>query len=173
MTTTNINTGVNSLPAKVVAALNADNLNVIRVYSYSSTYWNGEQTTAFIIIAETTESRLLLLSCTEAVPCLACVFTPDDRRKSFPADELDTLIKRAESLAGETETATNTETTMTTTDTNNVTIAITNELNARKDKSAWSKAVTAYALELVETLDNWDNQPENVSELREMMLNGA
>ncbi len=50
---------------------------------------------------------------------------------------------------------------------------IAQQLNARKDKSAWSKAVTAYALELVETLDNWDNQPENVSELREMMLNGA
>ena len=126
MANSNINTGVNSLPTKVVAALNADNLNVIRVYSYSFTYWNGEQTTAFIIIAETTESRLLLLSCTEAVLCLACVFTPDDRRKSFPADELDPLIKRAESLAGvtettptnpETETTTNTETTMTTTDT--------------------------------------------------------
>lgn len=47
------------------------------------------------------------------------------------------------------------------------------QLNARRDKSAWSKAVTAYALELVDTLDNWDKQPESVAELREMMLNGA
>lgn len=50
---------------------------------------------------------------------------------------------------------------------------IAQQLNAHNDKSAWSKAVTAYALELVETLDNWDKQPENIAELREMMLNGA
>lgn len=63
---------------------------------------------------------------------------------------------------------------MTTTNINTgVNSFIAQQLNTRKDKSAWSKAVTAYALELVETLDNWDNQPENFSELREMMLNGA
>ena len=55
----------------------------------------------------------------------------------------------------------------------NVTTAIANELNTRNDKSAWDKAVTAYALELVEILDNWERQPASVSELREMMLNGA
>lgn len=51
--------------------------------------------------------------------------------------------------------------------------AITNELNARNDKSAWNKAVTTYALELVETLDGWGKQAASVAELREMMLNGA
>lgn len=50
---------------------------------------------------------------------------------------------------------------------------IAQQLNAHNDKSAWGKAVTAYALELVETLDNWDKQPESVAELRKMMLNGA
>ncbi len=50
---------------------------------------------------------------------------------------------------------------------------IASSLSARNDKSAWSKAVTAYALELVETLDNWDKQPESVGELREMLLSGA
>lgn len=50
---------------------------------------------------------------------------------------------------------------------------IAQQLNARNDKSTWSKAITAYALELVETLDNRDKQPEGVAELHEMMLNGA
>ena len=50
---------------------------------------------------------------------------------------------------------------------------IAQQLNAHNDKSAWNKAVTAYALELVETLDNWDKQSENIAELREMLLNGA
>lgn len=45
---------------------------------------------------------------------------------------------------------------MTTTNINTgVNSFIAQQLNTRKDKSAWSKAVTAYALELVETLDNW------------------
>ena len=92
----------------------------------------------------------------------------------FKANRPNVKIDIETPATPETETTTNTETAMTTTDTtNNVTTAITNELNARNDKSTWSKAVTAYALELVETLDNWDKQPESVAELREMMLNGA
>lgn len=50
---------------------------------------------------------------------------------------------------------------------------IINELDARKDRSAWNKGVTLYAIELAESLDNWDKQPESVAELREMLLNGA
>ena len=55
----------------------------------------------------------------------------------------------------------------------NVIVAITTELNARSDISAWNKAVTAYALELIESLDGWGKQPASVAELRKMMLNGA
>lgn len=55
----------------------------------------------------------------------------------------------------------------------NISAAIIAELNQRKDRSAWDKAVTAYAIELAERLDGWDKQPENVSELKEMTLNGA
>lgn len=51
--------------------------------------------------------------------------------------------------------------------------AIIAELNTRKDRSAWDKGVTEYATELAESLDNWDNQPESIEELHEMMLNGA
>lgn len=51
--------------------------------------------------------------------------------------------------------------------------AIIAELNTRNDRGAWSKAVTDYAIELAESLDDWDKQPESVAELREMMLNGA
>ena len=52
--------------------------------------------------------------------------------------------------------------------------AIIAELNTRKDRSAWDKGVTEYAVELTESLENWDNkQPESVAELRKMMLNGA
>lgn len=51
--------------------------------------------------------------------------------------------------------------------------AIIAELNTRKDRSAWDKGVREYAIELAESLDNWDKQPESVAELREMMLNGA
>lgn len=47
------------------------------------------------------------------------------------------------------------------------------ELQQRKDRSAWNKGVTAYAIELAETLDNWGKQPASVSELREMLFNGA
>lgn len=50
---------------------------------------------------------------------------------------------------------------------------IASQLNNRLDRSAWDKAVTAYALELVETLYNWDKQPASVAELRDMLLNGA
>lgn len=66
---------------------------------------------------------------------------------------------------------TNTPTTMNANET--ISAAIIAELNTRKDRSAWNKGVTEYATELAESLDNWDKQPENVAELREMMLNGA
>lgn len=56
---------------------------------------------------------------------------------------------------------------------NNISTAIIAELEARKDRSAWSKAVTDYAIELAESLDGWDKQPVNVSELEKMLLNGA
>lgn len=55
----------------------------------------------------------------------------------------------------------------------NLSASIIAELETRKDRSAWDKSVTAYAVELVESLDNWDKQPESVAELREMLLNGA
>lgn len=54
-----------------------------------------------------------------------------------------------------------------------VSAAIIAELNTRKNRSAWDKGVTEYAVELAESLNNWDKQPENVAELREMLLNGA
>lgn len=50
---------------------------------------------------------------------------------------------------------------------------IASQLNHRNDRSAWGKAVTLYALELVETLDDWGKQPASVAELRDMLLNGA
>lgn len=53
------------------------------------------------------------------------------------------------------------------------TTAILDELNARKCRGVWDNAVNAYAVELVESLDDWDKQPENIAELREMLLNGA
>lgn len=53
------------------------------------------------------------------------------------------------------------------------TTAILDELNARKCRGTWDNAVNAYAVELVESLDDWDKQPESVEELREMLLNGA
>lgn len=51
--------------------------------------------------------------------------------------------------------------------------AILDELNTRKCRGAWDNAVNAYAVELAESLGNWDKQPESVAELREMLLNGA
>ena len=66
---------------------------------------------------------------------------------------------------------TNTPSTMNAKET--ISTAIIAELNTRKDRSAWNKGVTEYAIELAESLDNWDKQPEGVAELREMMLNGA
>ena len=50
---------------------------------------------------------------------------------------------------------------------------IVKDLEARKDRSAWNKGVTKYAVELAESLNNWDKQPESVAELRKMLLNGA
>lgn len=54
---------------------------------------------------------------------------------------------------------------------------MTAELEARKDRSAWSKGVNAYALEFVETLDERaeyeGRNPETVAECKEWMLNGA
>ena len=54
---------------------------------------------------------------------------------------------------------------------------ITAELEARKDRSAWDKGVNAYALELVEELEERaayeGRNPEPGKECREWMLNGA
>lgn len=51
------------------------------------------------------------------------------------------------------------------------------ELEARKDRSAWDRGVTAYALELVDELEGLaayeGRNPENGKECREWMLNGA
>lgn len=54
---------------------------------------------------------------------------------------------------------------------------LTAELEARKDRSAWNKGVTVYALELVEELRERaayeGRNPEPGKECREWMLNGA
>ena len=54
---------------------------------------------------------------------------------------------------------------------------MTAELESRKDRSAWNKGVTVYALELVENLreaaEYNERDPRNVAECREWMLNGA
>lgn len=54
---------------------------------------------------------------------------------------------------------------------------ITANLEARKDRSAWDKGVTMYALELVENLEERatyeGRNPEPGKECREWMLNGA
>lgn len=54
---------------------------------------------------------------------------------------------------------------------------VASELEARKDRSAWSKGVTVYALELVEELKERaayeGRNPEPGAECREWMLNGA
>ncbi len=51
------------------------------------------------------------------------------------------------------------------------------ELEARKDRSAWNKGVTLYAVELVEELEERakyeERNPEVGAECREWMLNGA
>lgn len=84
------------------------------------------------------------------------------------------------STLNETTPPTKNRTTMKTTTTpatmnakETISAAIIAELNTRNDKSAWDKGVTEYAIELTESLDNWDKQPESVSELREMLLKGA
>ena len=55
--------------------------------------------------------------------------------------------------------------------------AIRAELEARKDRSAWNKAVTVYALEILETIEERSNyeghEPQNRAELRDYALNGA
>ena len=54
---------------------------------------------------------------------------------------------------------------------------VTSELEARKDRSAWNKGVTVYALELVDELKERaayeGRNPEPGKECREWMLNGA
>ena len=54
---------------------------------------------------------------------------------------------------------------------------MTKELEVRKDRSAWDKGVTMYALELVEELreraEYEGRNPEPGKECREWMLNGA
>ena len=55
--------------------------------------------------------------------------------------------------------------------------SIREELKARKDRSAWHRGVTAYALELVDTLAERaayeGRDPQNRKECRDWMLNGA
>lgn len=50
-------------------------------------------------------------------------------------------------------------------------------LEERKDRSAWDKGVTMYALELMESLQGAINynskEPETLTECKEMLLNGA
>lgn len=54
---------------------------------------------------------------------------------------------------------------------------INNNLNARDDRGAWEKGVTAYAFDLVEEIkeraEYEGRNPESEKELREWMLNGA
>lgn len=54
---------------------------------------------------------------------------------------------------------------------------MTAELETRKDRSAWDKGVTVYALELVEELKEAaaynGKDPETSKECKEIMLNGA
>ena len=47
-----------------------------------------------------------------------------------------------------------------------------NKLNERTDRSAWDKAVTLYACELVESLEV-EELPEDFAEFKALMLNGA
>ena len=47
-----------------------------------------------------------------------------------------------------------------------------NKLNERTDRSAWDKAVTLYACELVESLEV-EEIPEDFTEFKNLMLNGA
>ena len=47
-----------------------------------------------------------------------------------------------------------------------------NKLNERADRSAWDKAVTLYAYELVESLEV-EELPEDFTEFKSLMLNGA
>ena len=47
-----------------------------------------------------------------------------------------------------------------------------NKLNERTDRSAWDKAVTLYACELVESLEV-EELPEDFAEFKKLMLNGA
>lgn len=47
-----------------------------------------------------------------------------------------------------------------------------NKLNERTDRSAWDKAVTLYACELVESLEV-EELPEDFAEFKNLMLNGA
>lgn len=59
----------------------------------------------------------------------------------------------------------------------NILDKVTAELESRKDRSAWSKGVTVYALELLEELRGAiayeGRNPEPGKECREWMLNGA
>ena len=54
---------------------------------------------------------------------------------------------------------------------------IKKNLETRKDRSAWDKGVTVYALEMLddvaENIDYDGKEPETRSELKEMALNGA
>ena len=60
---------------------------------------------------------------------------------------------------------------------NNIYAKMTAELNSRKDRSAWNKGVTNYALDLVQELEERaayeGRDPEPGKECQEWMLNGA
>ena len=49
---------------------------------------------------------------------------------------------------------------------------IINKLNQEKTRSAWSKGVKVYALELLRELEQ-EELPENSKELKKLLLNGA
>lgn len=168
METTNINTGVNSLSSaksfRVVIANDPDSFTSEKYNKVINGFTTEEAADKAALAAVEEIAKVLGKGATVVYSETLNAFVVWSGKGYYGRVILITA------KVEEVETA-NTETAMTTTD--NVTTAITNELNARKDKSAWSKAVTAYALELVETLDNWDKQPESVAELREMILNGA
>ena len=88
---------------------------------------------------------------------------------SDPCDRLEAML--AETTAEEAQEAAEEAKEESTLD------KVSAELEARKDRSAWDKGVTVYALELVEELRElsayYGRNPEPGKECREWMLNGA
>lgn len=50
---------------------------------------------------------------------------------------------------------------------------IKKNLEERKDRSAWNKGVTVYALELLDEVEESGKEPETGAELKALALNGA